>query len=333
MKILVTGANGFLGRCVVESARRAGLPVRAGVRPATEVGGLPWQDVEVVRADLRSTRELPKLVEGCDAVIHTAATVAGDLYSRFSGTVVVTENLIAAMRQKEVNRMVLVSSYSVYDYDKLPLGAVLDENGPLRDVATSIDTYAQAKLYQERVVRDAMSQGLKATIVRPGVLFGPGNSWSSRLGMQISDRLWLRIGTFASLPLIYVENCADALIACVQSDRTIGKTYNVLDDELVTQRNYTARLAKLQPVRPRVIPIPWLFVLGLAEVAQVVNRVFFDGKAKIPQMLTIEGAVARGLPLRHRGDQIRQDTDWRPRYNLDQALERISEQENASNDY
>lgn len=327
MKVLITGANGFLGRRLVASAMQAGLSVRAAVRPATDVAQLDWHGVEIVRADLRVKGHLPELVRGCDAVIHSAASVAGDLYDRLSGTVVATENLIAAMEKEGVQRMVLVSSYSVYDYGKLPPFGVLDENGPLRDIGTSIDSYAQAKIVQERVVRAAMQRGIQGTIVRPGVLFGPGNSWSSQLGIQVNERLWLRVGTFASLPLSYVDNCADALVACVQNSNTIGKTYNVLDDELVTQRTYTKRLAERQPRKPRIVPVPWLLLRGVAELGRLVNNTWFQGKAKIPQLLTVEGQDARGRPLRHRGDRLRKDTGWTPRYSLDEALRRTVAEE------
>jgi len=332
MKVLVTGANGFLGTRIVDAARAQGLDVRASVRPAADVSHLRWDGVEVVRGDLRSRADALALVEGCDAVIHSAAALAGGLHERLLGTVVTTENLLAAMEETAVDRLVLVSSYSVYDYDRMMPFAVLDEDSPIRDVANSLDSYAQAKIVQERVVRDAETRGLRATIVRPGVLYGPGNSWSARLGMRLSERLWVRVGAFAALPLIYVDNCAEALVACVLSDRSIGRTYNVLDAESFTQRAYTARLAEHQPVRPRVIPVPWLVVRGAAEAGRLVSRAFFGGRAKIPQMFTIEGVNARGLPLRHRADRIREDTGWVPRYNLDEALRRTVAAEHPTSD-
>ncbi len=73
----------------------------------------------IVQADLRSRRGLTEAVTGHDAVLHLAAAKSGDLYAQYAGTVVATENLLAAMTEAGVRRIVLVSSLSVYDYLKL----------------------------------------------------------------------------------------------------------------------------------------------------------------------------------------------------------------------
>ncbi|MGA2233184.1 MAG: NAD(P)H-binding protein, partial [Tepidisphaeraceae bacterium] len=101
MKLLVTGAGGFLGRHVVAEALRRGHVVRAMIRPASVVPqGQP--NLEVVKADLRSSRGLAEIVRGCDAVLHLAAATSGDLYAQLSGTVVATENLLTAMAAANV---------------------------------------------------------------------------------------------------------------------------------------------------------------------------------------------------------------------------------------
>src|ERR1700760_2325583 len=73
MKALVTGANGFLGRHVVDALLARGVEVRAMVRPATQIETLGWpSSVEVFRADLRSSRELARAFDDVDVLIHLA---------------------------------------------------------------------------------------------------------------------------------------------------------------------------------------------------------------------------------------------------------------------
>ena len=85
MKVLVTGANGFLGRHVVAALRAAGHQVRALVRPAADVSKLGWgSDVEVFRADLRAARNLEQAFDGVDALMHLAAAVGGTTTSSSS---------------------------------------------------------------------------------------------------------------------------------------------------------------------------------------------------------------------------------------------------------
>src|SRR5687767_10308430 len=113
MKLLVTGAAGFLGRYVVAEALRRGHAVRALVRGGAGSGSSTcgWEDdpgVELVRADLRSREGLVEACGGVEAVLHLAAAKAGDLYEQYAGTVVATENLLLAMAQAGVRRIVHV---------------------------------------------------------------------------------------------------------------------------------------------------------------------------------------------------------------------------------
>src|ERR1700761_8295156 len=113
MKALLTGANGFLGRHVVEALLARGIEVRALVRQAARLEGLGWPaSGEVFRADLRSSQELPRAIEGVDVVLHLAAVVAGGEDAQFAGTVAGTERLLDAMATSACRRLVLCSTFS-----------------------------------------------------------------------------------------------------------------------------------------------------------------------------------------------------------------------------
>jgi nucleoside-diphosphate-sugar epimerase len=112
MNVLVTGANGFLGRHVVSALLARGHRVRALVRPAARLDGLGWTaSVEIFRADLRSTRELSPAFEGIDALVHLAAVVSGGEDAQFAGTVTGTERLLTAMAASPCRRLLLASSF------------------------------------------------------------------------------------------------------------------------------------------------------------------------------------------------------------------------------
>src|SRR5438105_4035291 len=134
MKLLVTGANGFLGRHVVAEALRRGHEVRAIVRPASELPRVGWPSssrLQVIRADLRSARGLAEALADVDTVLHLAAAKSGDIYAQYAGTVGATENLLAAMDDAGVRRIVAVSSLAVYDYRNMPEHSTLDESSPV----------------------------------------------------------------------------------------------------------------------------------------------------------------------------------------------------------
>src|ERR1700726_232465 len=154
MRALVTGANGFLGRHLVGALLARGIDVRAMVRPATRLEAIGWpSSVEVFRADLRTSRELPRAFEGVDVLIHLAAVVSGGDDAQFAGTVASTERLLDAMATSACRRLVLCSSFSVYDYSSTR--RTLDEGSPLHQVPDvyTRDGYRISKWWQERVIR------------------------------------------------------------------------------------------------------------------------------------------------------------------------------------
>jgi len=326
MKLLITGANGFLGRYVVAQALRRGHEVRALVRPVTDVSGLPWgsdERVEIARCDLRSANGLAEHLVGVDAVLHLAAAKQGDIYAQLGGTVVTTENLLAAMTDAGVFRIVAISSFSVYEYLHRVSYTTLDESSALVSKPQNRDEYAQTKLLQEELIREhGREHGLMVTVLRPGVIYGRDNLWTARLGMQISNRWWLRTGAWAPLPLTYVENCAQAIVLSAEKDEAIGQTLNVVDDDPPTQRRYMAAIRPLFTPKPRVIPVAWFIMRSLARLAWLTNMIMFQGRAKVPGIFVPAKLHARCKPMRYSNDLIREVLGWQPEYSLEQALAR-----------
>ena len=321
MKLLVTGATGFLGRYVVAEALARGHTVRAVVRPAGDVNRIDG-DVECVRVDLRRSRGLAEACGGVDAVIHLAAAKTGDFYAQFAGTVLATENLLKAMKEAGVRHIVAISSLSVYDYKKLWSFGRLDESSPLESRPQDRDEYAYTKLLQEKLLRQfALQNGWRWTILRPGVIFGKDNLWTARLGIQ-GRQFWLRTGAWAKLPLTYVENCAEAIVLALESPAANGGIFNVIDDEPPTQRTYAAELRRRWPSRTTIVPIPWTLMRAVAGLAELTNKILFKGRAKLPGSLIPARLHARCKPLRFNNERLKQSTGWKPKYSWREGLDR-----------
>ena len=103
------------------------------------------------RADLRSHPDLASAFDGVDALVHLAAAMSGSESAMFSGTVTATERILGVMAQTPARRLVLASSFSVYDWSRIR--EVLDENSPTEQVPYATDGYAVSKVWQERVTR------------------------------------------------------------------------------------------------------------------------------------------------------------------------------------
>jgi nucleoside-diphosphate-sugar epimerase len=321
MKLLVTGANGFLGRYVVAEALRRGHGVRAVVRS----GANPWpgQDVELAQVDLRSRRGLVEALAGVDAVLHLAAAKAGDLYAQYAGTVVATENLLWAMDEAKVSHIVSISSFSVYDYMQMSSFSLVDESSPVEADAFDRDAYAHTKLVQENLVRETAGlNGWRYAILRPGVIFGKDNLWTARLGAQAGKKLWIRMGAWARLPLTYVENCAEAIVLAAENPEADGQTLNIVDDDVPTQRAYAAFLRKRMSPRPMILPVPWIVMRCLARLATITNSLLFKGRAKVPGVFVPCRLHARCKPLRYTNARIKQVLGWQPKVSWQEGVER-----------
>ena len=128
MRVLVSGAGGFLGRYVVDRLLTGGHDVRAIVRPTSTQPA--WTgNVEVFHADLRVHDALITAFANIDAVIHLAAATSGSEDMQFTSSVVATERFLDAMAQSSVRRLIHVSSFVVYDWSAAK--TIMDEETPL----------------------------------------------------------------------------------------------------------------------------------------------------------------------------------------------------------
>jgi nucleoside-diphosphate-sugar epimerase len=321
VRLLITGAGGFLGRYLVRVATSRGHVARALLRPESRQLS-PSPDVEVARVDLRDRNAIRSALEDVDAVIHSAA-VRGDFQMQREDTIAATESLLEAMQSVGVQRLVLISSLSVYRHSALPADSVLDESSPLESDFSQRDAYCYGKASQERLAQDASARGsIALTIIRPGAIFGPSRTFTAGLGWQITPRLWIRVGGAAEAPLTFVENCAEAIVVAAERKETIGQVYNVVDDERPTRRGYTDLLKRHGAVSPIILPAGWGIVRVVAALASATNRFVLRGRLELPGLLIPARVDARFKPLRYSNERVRRAIGWKPSVPLQEAMSR-----------
>lgn len=325
MKVLVTGANGFIGQKVVGSFLHQGHEVRALVRPGAPLEGLPWIDaVELVRADLRVARDLGAACTGVDAVVHIAARMGGSESQQFETTVIGTERLLEALRGTGVARVVLASSFAVYDWSSID--ARLTEASPVvhEDLARR-GPYTVAKVWQERVARRmAAAEPWDLAVLRPGFVWGRDHVVLAGMGQRYG-RIYVVFGHSTVLPLCYVENCAEAFVAATVDDAAAGDTFNVVDDEPVTARRYTAEYLERTGAPGRLVCMPYRLALAVSRLGSAVGARLFGDGAELPDVLMPARFEAQFKPLEFPNDKIRTRLGWRPHVRFAEALERTYE--------
>jgi len=311
MKILVTGAGGFVGRHTVATLRERGHHVLALVRQRSGAF-LDWSDdpgIQIIVSDLNSPAEkLQMACTDCDAVVHCAALMSGSDEDHAASTLPMTEQ-IGRMMPKGAH-LVLVSSLSVYDVSAVPAFAVLDEATPLEQDGIGRDAYCRAKLAQESIARKlATDRGLVLSILRPGVIFGPGRLWNSHLGLGFGPFL-LRIGRQGQLPLSFVEHTAQAIALAVEQREGCG-VVNVIDDDLPDRGVFVKALQRTG--WPRVIlPLRYSLFSRIAAIGELLPR--------SPGLFRRKTLVARLQPQRYSNAMLHDRLGWTARYSFEQAL-------------
>lgn len=316
MNVLVTGANGLLGRAIVTLLMRRGHSVRALIRPATSIDGLGWDaSVDVVRADLRVGRDLEAAFDNIDLLIHLAAAVRGSEDVQFASTVVGTERLLAAMRRSETRDLILASSLSVYDWNAV--GPELTEHSPLETDMYRRDGYAIAKIWQERLVREvSRKSGWRLTVFRPGFIWGRGNTSIAGTGQGVGA-IYAVLAPMGRPLLTHVDNCADAFVTAAEyRDKAGGQTFNVVDGHTVTNWSYVRRSGSHQ----RRVPIPYWVGYGLVRAVHSISECSFGGKGKLPNLLIPVRFEARFRPVRCDHRQLRDILGWSPPLNFEDCL-------------
>lgn len=268
-RIVVTGANGFVGRAVCRMAQACGHEVIAVVRrPGESLAGVrEWiHDVpDFTGLDAAWPADLE-----ADCVIHLAARVhvmhdeSPDPQAAFDATNVAGAMAVAeAARQRGVGRFVFASSIkAVGERDG---GKPLAEDAPLEPQ----DAYGRSKLRAERqLVQLGESKGLEIVIVRPPLVYGPGVRANFLGMMNAVGHGWpLPLGAItARRSLVYLDNLADALLRCALDARAAGNCFHVADDDPPTVAGLLRMVGQALDRPARLFPVPVGVLRALGKV-------------------------------------------------------------------
>lgn len=302
MKVLVTGAGGFLGVHVVERLLALGYTdIRCFLRERGKAERLlqiaeshPGACLELCYGNLRSKSDCARAVADASLVFHLAAGLKGSPAELFADSVVASRNLLEALVARdgfpvEKTRVVLVSSFGVYGVVPLGRGASIDEQTPLETHPELRDTYSHSKLRQEQLFWEHQrNAGFELVVLRPGVIYGPGGgAFSNRVGLQIGP-VFFHLGGSNLLPLAFVVNCAEAIVLAGIHPDSAGQAYNVHDDDLPTAfqylREYKRRVKPIWSIR-----LPYFMTRMLAWSLQAYHR---RSQGQLPAILTTYKAAA-----------------------------------------
>ena len=249
MKVLLTGATGFVGSHLAEALRRHGDEVTALVRTPRKAEALGPLGVRVVPGDLDDAASLAGAVEGQDIVYHVAGLVAAGSEREFmrsnrDGTA----SLVAAATRAAVSRFVLVSSMAA--------GGPADRGRPLTgaEPARPVTAYGRSKLAGETAVRTG---SLPWVIVRPPTVYGPRD----REVLKVFRMARLGVAPLfgdgsQQLSAVHGADLADALVAAATAAATVGNIYYACHPEVTTSAEFVRAVGAAMGRRVALVPVP-----------------------------------------------------------------------------
>ena len=303
----ISGGAGFLGLHLARRLLTDGHQVRTLDLDPLDDAELE-RSVEELRGDVRSARDVRRLVEGAGVLVHAAAAlpIQASRESIRSVNVGGTATLLAAAAEAGVRRHVLVSSTAVYGVPKVH---PIYEDAPL----VGVGWYGESKIEAEDVTRDFGRRGLEFTIVRPKTFVGP-----ERLGVFEILFDWIRddrriymLGTGENrYQLLAVEDLVDAIVLAAERREAAGETVNVGAREFGTVRSDLQALIDHAGSSSRLTAVP-------ARPAEVALRAL--------ELLRVSPLAEWHYKTAHRDSFVDVDRagrllDWTPRFSNAKAL-------------
>jgi len=307
MKILVTGATGFIGTQLSETLAKSGHQVRDTARTITP--NRPTTR-ELITCDLESADNLDHLTTGCDAIVHLAgrAHVMSDnpatsesLY--LSANVDVTKKLAQSAARTGVKRMILMSSVKV-NGESTTIGSPFTS----QDTPNPQDPYGRSKAQAEQALWDVTSASeLEGVVIRPPLVYGPGvrANFASLIGI-VNRGIPLPLSSIRNKrSFVSVDNLIDCIATALQSSNAAGQTFLVSDGNDLSTPELIRSIATSLHKSPMLIPIPTALLRLAATTAG--KRGAYD---RLCGSLTVDIALTK------------QKLSWTPPFTVQDSLQR-----------
>jgi nucleoside-diphosphate-sugar epimerase len=280
MKVLLTGASGFVGSHTLEALRAHKIETALLLRPISERRFIePYlSEVEVRPGAIADLENLKQAVAGVTHVIHCAGCTKASRRSQFyEVNHLGTQNVVHAVNahRGDVQRLLLVSSLAVH-------GPATAAN-PAReaDAPHPVSDYGKSKLAAEGEVLNHCK--VPFTIIRPPAVYGPRDYGFLSMFRAVKAHILPRPSKRQALSVVYVKDLAEAIVRCLQKPEAAGKTYYAASPEVITGRAMAETIAAQMKRWTVPVPTPPLLLWPVCLLEQLRSQ--FNGK---PRLLSLQ---------------------------------------------
>jgi len=321
-KILITGANSFIGSALCTRMLADGRHVRGTIRPSNRYEPLPPKLEPIIVESIGQNTDWSRALSGVDTVAHLAARVhikyesePDQLGKFYYVNVAGTERLARMAATSGCRRFVFMSSVKVngertgngdreseVGYQKGRLKETFSE----KNVPDPQDPYAISKWEAEKVLYNISEEtGMEIVILRSPLVYGPRVKANFLRLLKVVERgIPLPLADINNRrSLIYLENLVDAIVICMKHPNAAGQTYFVSDNEDVSTPDLIRRMGLALKRPARLFHCP-------SDVLKFAGRL----AGKVAEMERLTGSLAVDI------SKIRRDLDWEPPFSMDQGL-------------
>jgi dihydroflavonol-4-reductase len=272
VKVLITGASGFVGSHLAGFLTRQGLHVVALVRRESDTSWLRTLGVELAVGDVRDYGSVCRALTGCRQLYHAAADYrlwVPDPKQMYGTNVQGTRNVMEAALRLDIEKVVYTSTVGVLAASRD--GRPSDEESPV-SIDEMVGHYKKSKFIAEGEVRHYIEKGVPAVIVNPSTPVGGMDRRPTPTGKMIVDFLNGKIPAYidTGLNFVDVEDVAAGHWLAAREGK-IGRRY-ILGNKNLTLREFFASLARITGRIPPKVRLPYLPVLLAAYVDEAISR-------------------------------------------------------------
>jgi nucleoside-diphosphate-sugar epimerase len=306
-KVLITGANGFIGNTLMRYYKTQKVPV-VGI-------DLIGNDGDIVQGDIANPETISHLLESCDVVVHTAALVSNSIADSdmWRVNVLATRNLIAAAEKYKVRRFVQLSS--IVAYGNAAEGE-LDEDQPVHADGGS---YVLTKLASEHTVLAAQARSsLELVIIRPGDVYGPGSRPWIILPLEAINKGQFMLpakgeGFFRP---IYIDDLVRGIALAVSTQEASGEIFNLSCEGYISTKEFFSHHYQWKNKRGPMVVSTKLALFAAAAATKIAN---LTGGVNEASAATITQLCTKSWFSITKAERI---LGWKPEISFDEGIER-----------
>lgn len=312
---LVTGATGFLGGALCHRLAAEGVHVKAlARRPERDRYIRAIANLDIVMGDITDEQRMGEIATGCDLVFHAAAATGGPLDHQRHTNVAGTGSVMNAAASSGVQRVIHISTISVYGYKNK--GDVTEDTPP----NPGHDAYHISKTEAEAVVRKiGAAHGVSYAILRPGMIYGPRSNMWTRTLFQLARRKPTPFpgrGGGSAYP-IYIDDVVDLAVTAALHPAAHNQTFNCTPDPSPTVREFLGAYSRLAG-HNRWLSIPPALARLLAALIAITAPAHSPRKDAVDALALIQRRVT------YKMDKAHDLLGWQPKVSLQDGVARCA---------